>query len=457
MLAARLIDRSRLGRVATDPHAVLAVALGIALACDHVLRAYSYSWYVVLAGLAAVAAGLLNAWRQQDRLRLPAVLAVTLAFQLGLVLLHVATDVHADWDSREVYGPQGQALLDGDYPPSEYPLGAVLLFALEALLGDGNAERPNALLMIPFQLLLVASIWRVGPRLAPWLATAVGVWPANVFWWEFRYDLVPAALLALGLLLALRQRWGWAGLALGIGAFFKWTPGLAVVALTAWLLVNRRWREVQRFLVGTVLVVLVHVPFAVVAGDDLAAAYTNQGSRSITAESIWYLPLHVFGVVEFPAHVSSEAGAPKLADDLAIVIQGLWLLALVTLTATVRTLRPAVALAAMLPVAFFVTNRIFSPQFVLVMFAAWAVAFALLARSRREQLALGAAMLAVASLNIFVYPFSLPAQDVTWEVCSLGLFAIALAITGWVVVRALRADGGELATSRADLGPACRQ
>ena len=46
----------------------------------------------------------------------------------------------ADVDTSEVYRDQGNALLDGDYPRSEYPTGAVLLFAFEALLGGGTTK-----------------------------------------------------------------------------------------------------------------------------------------------------------------------------------------------------------------------------------------------------------------------------------------------------------------------------
>ena len=44
------------------------------------------------------------------------------------------------------------------------------------------------------------------------------LWPLNAYAWEFKFDLVPAALLAVGLALAYRERFGLAGLVLGIGA-----------------------------------------------------------------------------------------------------------------------------------------------------------------------------------------------------------------------------------------------
>ena len=109
---------------------------------------------------------------------------------------------------------------------------------------------------------------------------------------------------------------------------------------------------------------------------------------------------------------------------------------------------PRSPLAALAPVAFLLTNRIFSPQFMLVAFAAWALAAALVVRTRREQLWVGVAMAAAALANEFVYPFALPRYDVTWPVCSAVLFGVGLGLTGWLAVRALSsaAGGGEPAS-----------
>src|SRR5207247_11478563 len=120
-------------------------------------------------------------------------------------------DVPGDTDLSHVYGPQGRALLHGRYPHSEYPTGAVLVFALEHLLDPAHVTTANRLLMVPFQLVTVAAVWSLRTRYSGWLAASVALWPMNMYHWEFRYDLVPTALLAAGLALAFPQRWGWAG------------------------------------------------------------------------------------------------------------------------------------------------------------------------------------------------------------------------------------------------------
>jgi hypothetical protein len=420
-----------------SPHlALLAGAAGV-LAAEAGYQTWTSDLWLFLEGALALAA-LLVAWREQERLRLPTVLALALGFQVGLIAIHLAIGATADVDSSVVYRLQGEALLDGDYPRSEYPTGAVLLFALEALVGGGDTRVANAFLMIPFQLLLVAAIWALRTRWSAWLAVAVALWPANAYFWEFKFDLVPAALLAAGLVLALRERWGLSGAVLGLGAAVKWTPGLAFLALAVWLVASERRRAAGRHALwfGFVLVV-VHLPFLLWSPRDVAAAYTRQGGREITPESLWYLLLRPFDLAQVRTHLSFSAGAPEWADVAATLVQAALVVAVLVLAVRARTnLRAAVAISALVPAVFLLTNRIFSPQFLVPLFAAWAVAGALVAASRRQQLALGLAVMAAAGANAFVYPFALPSYDVTWPIASAILFALALAVTGLLLVRA---------------------
>lgn len=383
-------------------------------------------------GLAALAV----AWRGRDRLRLLPLLALALALQGGFLLVHLWLGATADVDTSVVYRTQGNALLDGDYPRSEYPTGAVLLFALEALLGGGPTKTANALLMLPFQLGAVAAVWTLRTRWSPWLAALVALWPANAYYWEFKFDLVPAALLALGLVLALRERWTLAGLALGLGAAVKWTPGLAFLALAAWLAATggrRALRALSLAFAGALLAV--HLPFLPWAADDMGHAYTRQGGRGITPESVWYLLLRPFDLAELRGHLSYSAGAPDWANVGATVLQLVLLLAVLGLAARARTLPGAVAAAALAPAVFLLTNRIFSPQFLVPVLVAWAVAAALVVRTEREALAVAAAAVAATGANAFVYPYALPFYDQTWPIASAVLFTTGLALSAYLLVR----------------------
>ena len=118
----------------------------------------------------------------------------------------------------------------------------------------------------------------------------------SVFYWEYRFDLVPAGLLVLGLLLAYRGRWGWSGAALGVGAIVKWSPGLSFVFLAVWLVAGRRWHELRRFGAAFIAVLLVHVPLLLWDAEHVLNPYTDQGGRATTNESVWYFPLRVLGL-----------------------------------------------------------------------------------------------------------------------------------------------------------------
>jgi Glycosyltransferase family 87 len=420
-----------------DPNLVLAASAAAVVVVEAAYRTWTSVAWLLLEGLVATIA-LVHAWRTQERLRLVPVLLVVGGLQLALFGVHIALDVSGDRDSSTVFRWQGNAILHGDYPRSEYPLGAVLLFAAEAWLGGGGTRSANTLVMAPLGMLAAACVWLTRLPHAPWLAAVIGLWPANAFYWQYKFDLAPAAALALGLLLAYRGRWAWAGVALAVGTLVKWTPLLASIALVAWLARRARARAALVH-AGVVLavVVLAHLPFAV-WDNDVFAAYERQSGRAITPESIWYLPLRLVGLAHVRTHISFAAGAPQWADVAAGVLQAAAVLALVLLAARAGSPAAAVALAALAPAAFLLTNRIFSPQFMLVLFASWAMAGALLARNRREQLAVGAFAAAAAAANAFVYPFALPRYDLTWPLASAIQFAAGVTLTAALAVRAAR-------------------
>jgi Glycosyltransferase family 87 len=419
-----------------DPNLALAAAAASVVGLEAAYRTRtSDAWLVLEALVAAVA--LLYAWREQDRLRLVPVLATVGALQLALFGVHVVLDATADKDSSVVFRWQGNGLVRGDYPRSEYPLGAVLLFGFEAWIGGGATRNANALLMVPLGILVSAAVWLTRLPYAPWLAALIGLWPANAYFWQYKFDLAPAALLALGLLLAFRERWTLAGIALAVGALVKWTPALAAVALVLWLLSTRRGRDAAAHGLAFVFTVAAaYIPFLVWSPSEVLAAYERQSGRAITPESVWYLFLRPFDLASVRTHISFSAGAPRWANVLAGILQVAVVLALFVAAARARGARAAIALAALAPAAFLLTNRIFSPQFLLVAFAAWAFAASLVVRDRREQLWVGVTMATAAVANEFVYPFALPRYDVTWVACSLVLFALGLGLTGWLAVRA---------------------
>jgi hypothetical protein len=418
-----------------DPHVALGAAAAVVLGLE-ALRgpepvATSPTWPILQAGVAGAA--LVLAWRRQQELRLVPLLVLAAAFNLGWVAVHLAVGVPSDWDSRAIYPPQGNALLDGEYPRSEYPPGAVLLFALEVLLGGGEARVSNAFLMIPFQVATVGAVWALRTRWSAWFAAVLGLWPLNAFFWEFRFDVVPTAFLVAGLVLALRERWALAGVALGLGTAVKWTPALAVAALALWLVTHGAARAGARHVIAFATTLLaVHIPFLLWAPERVLHAYTEQGGRGITGESLPYIPLRVLGLARVEGEFWDAAVVPSWADVAAVLAQGLLLLATLALVVRfARSLRVAVAFASLMPVVFLLPNRIFSPQFLVLLLACWAVAGSLLARDRTDQLLFGSAVLAATLANALVYP----TQSQDWFEFSATLFLFAIAASAWVVIR----------------------
>ena len=417
---------SSLRALAADPHAALALAAALLLAGES-LRLDRTALGPLLEAV-VVAGALAAAWRGRDSLRLAPLLALGVSFQLAWVAIHLGLGVRGDPDPRLVYPAEGNALRHGAYPPSPYPPGAVGLFAVETWLGGGAARTANAFLMVPFQAAAVAGAWLLRTRWSAWLAAFVALWPANLFFWEFRFDLVPAAAIAAGIALAWRERWASAGFALGIGALAKWTPGLTALALALWLLASHRTRAARRYVLGFAIpVVLVNVPLFLIDPHDASSPYRAQSVRGITGESLPYLPLRLLGLADPPRHYSGDASVPGWSKTAAAVLQALVVVALLVLAARAQRPASALALAALVPPAFLLTNRIFSPQFFVVVVVGVAAAAALVARSQRELLVVTGAVAAAAVANATLYPRLYAASGWIW-VSAAALLPAAAAV-----------------------------
>jgi uncharacterized membrane protein len=429
-------ERSGSGRP-TDPHLVLAMAAVVVLLAEFLSVETSSAVWILLAAAASFVSFVI-AWREQGRIRLLPLLALALAFNVAWIALHLRLGVES-LDSSVLYRSWGNALLEGHYPESQYPPGAVLLFALDALLGGGPTRTAHAFVMVPFQLATVAAVWAFRTRWTPWFAALAALWPMNAFSWEFRFDLAPTALLALGLLFAFRERWALSGALLGLGAAVKWTPGLAAAALVIWLVSDRRWRQAGALAGASAFVfVALHLPFLVWSPTEATYAYRYFSGQGLTGESLWYLLLSPFGGASVPLREFwLPATVPGWANAATIAVQALVLLAVGVAAWSARANRRAgVALAATAPVFFLLLNHVFSPQYLILIAAAWLIAGALLVERRNEQLTIGVAVMAATTANALVYPYTLH-QHGLWRLASATLFAVGLATTAWLVWRSL--------------------
>ena len=401
----------------------------------------SAAWPLAQALAASVALWL--AWRRREQLRLRPVLGLGLALQLGWIALHLALGVQGDGDPLNVYRIEGESLLHGTYPHSEYPPAAVALFTLEAALGRGAPTTPNAFLMVPFQLLCVWGIWSLRTRWSPFLAAFVALWPLDAYYWQFRFDLVPTGLLVAGLLLAVRGSWYESGFALGLGACVKWTPGLAAIAILLWLARTRQARQLVTALVGMLIPVLVaNLPVLLWDRSAFVAAYTRQDARTVTAESAPYLVLRLVSHAR-PEYwyFGAARNVSRFENTLVVLVQVVCVLLVIGLAALATSRVAAVALAGLAPAAFLLGNRIFSPQFFVLVVAVLAVAAALVAERELEVLLLAAACAVSTTANTILYQSLLGAHMVVgayhgWTFISAAAFVPVAALILWLAFRA---------------------
>jgi hypothetical protein len=366
------------------------------------------------------------AWLARDRLDTRIVVAIAVVLPASLALVHLARGIAGDVDVASVYPTEGGSLLHGTYPHSEYPPGAVVLFAFETWVG--SARSVNPFVMAACQGAIVWAIASLQSRDARWLAAVVAVWPVDAFFWEFKFDALPAALLVVGLVLAFRERWAISGALLGAGAAVKWTPGLSFLILVFWLAAAGRRRDAVRFLTAFVVssAILV-VPFLAWSPNAVWSSVTRQAPRGLTPESLWYLPLRALGQASQPGAIYDAASVSIWADRVVVVVvvQALALVALaVFVVLRLPPLPEAVAAAAAAPVVFLILNKVFSAQYLLLILAAGCAAAALVERGRP----IAVLLLVGAVANVLVYPVG-----VLWRPASVVLFVCALTAVGIIL------------------------
>lgn len=108
---------------------------------------------------------------------------------------------------------------------------------------------------------------------------------------------------------------------------------------------------------------------------------------------------------------------------LAVAVQLLVLIGLTLAALAARiSLWRALALAALVPAAFLLLNRVFSPQYLLTITAMALVAGAAVARSRRDMLVLIGLLGVAQATNLLVWPNTVA----WWPLASALMFAAAL-------------------------------
>jgi uncharacterized membrane protein len=354
-----------------------------------------------------------------------------LAFQL-IVLLTVALVTLpgiAQWHALDlsIYYQDSLQLLLGQLPYRdfvlEYPPLALLPFALPRLVTFGVRldfigyvwlfliENAIFSTLIALVIAQIRGLRAAGPALALY-ALLVAVTAPLLPW---RYDLFPALLTALALLCVVRQRPGWAGIWLGLGVAAKLYPAVLLLVFGAYYLAGKNRPALLRLALGSAgALAATLLPFVLIAPGPLLSFLRYHELRGLQLESLpagVIVLAHVLGIT--PARLEFNYGALHVASPLAGAVLSWLPVAFVVLFGVVlvsgmarfreeqaadgrvaRESLVAYSVAALL--AFIITNKVFSPQYVI-----WLLPFAPLLRLRQAS-----ALLAICALTIVLFPFN---------------------------------------------------
>jgi len=294
------------------------------------------------------------------------------------------TDIYPLW--------WGEKLADGAVPyvghPVEYPVG--IGFVMEAarrivgVLHTPSATDPaGGVLFYDVTVLLMAICLIVGVVLMAALAgpgrRADALWyalaPGVILTAYINWDLLCGALTLGGLLAWSRRRPVLAGALLGLAVSTKFYPLVLFGALFVLTLRTGLWRPfLQAAGAAAAAWLLLNVPVAAYAFDGWKRFYVFSDERPADWGSLWYF----FQSKNWPV-----LGNPDLLDTLGIVSLAALCLAIAVLGLAAPR-RPRLAQLCFLVLAsFMLTNKVWSPQFVL-----WLVPLAVLARPNWKPLAL---------------------------------------------------------------------
>jgi len=258
----------------------------------------------------------------------------------------------------------------------EYPVltGAVMyvlgLPISDAWAPDTRARTYYAVNAILIALLLAVAVWATAltVRRRPWDAAMVAVAPGMILASTINWDLWAVAATSLALFAWSRRYPVLAGLLLGIGASFKFYPVLILGPLLVLCLRAGRLRYWLLTFGGAALMWLAaNVPIMVARFDGWAHFYRFSSERGADFGSPWLVLRDAFDVNPPVDRLNLWA-----IGSLLVLCLGIGLLIL----AAPR--RPRFHQVAFLTIAAFVlTNKVYSPQFVV-----WLIPLAVLARPR---------------------------------------------------------------------------
>jgi uncharacterized membrane protein len=276
-----------------------------------------------------------------------------------------------------------EGLADGKVPytghPVEYPVliggamqaAAWLVRNVDVMIrGREFFDVTVAFLAVCAAVGVLATARAAGPD-GRWQGLMVALSPALILSAFINWDLIAFALTALGMAAWAARRGGWAGVFLGLGVATKFYPLVVLGALFLLCLRAGRLRDFARTLAAATLAWLaVNLPVMIAAPSGWATFYVFSQRRGADWGSIWYFFEHynVPGLGDYQVGTLNTMSAAALIAAVAAI----------TFLALAAPRRPRLPqLCFLLLAAFLITNKVWSPQYVI-----WLVPLAVLARPR---------------------------------------------------------------------------
>ncbi|PBC62228.1 hypothetical protein BKI49_18335 [Streptomyces sp. Tue6028] len=287
--------------------------------------------------------------------------------------------------------------IPGDMQYLEYPVLTGVFMEVAAWLtpGGGSIQHQEQIYwMVNAGMLMVcAAVIAVCTarthRRRPWDGLLVALAPAFALTATINWDLLAVALLAAAMLMWSRGRVLAFGVLIGLATAAKFYPFLVLGPLFLLCWRAGRWREFGTALLGAVGAwLVVNLPVMYFAPEGWAKFYSFSHDRGVDFGSVFL----------FISQWLKITITPDAANNWALVMMVLACVGLTVLTLTAPR-RPRFAQLAFLIVAVFIlTNKVYSPQYVL-----WLVPLAALARPRWRDFLIWQACEVTYFLGIWLY------------------------------------------------------
>ncbi|MFJ6571395.1 glycosyltransferase family 87 protein [Streptomyces sp. NPDC091292] len=287
--------------------------------------------------------------------------------------------------------------LSGDMDYLEYPVLTGVFMEVAAWLtpGSGSIQHQeqiywmvNAGMLMVCAAIIAVCVARTHRR-RPWDGLLVALAPAFALTATINWDLLAVAMLAAAMLMWSRGRAVAFGVLLGLATAAKFYPFLLLGPLLLLCWRAGRWRDFGRALGGAVAAWLaVNLPVMLLAPEGWAKFYTFSQERGVDFGSIWLMI----------TQRTSIQITPEQANTYAMLLMMLVCGGMAVLVLTAPR-RPRFAqLAFLIIAAFILTNKVYSPQYVL-----WLIPLAALARPRWRDFLIWQACEVAYFLGIWMY------------------------------------------------------